>query len=310
MTTQELIDYYANLLTLQYVGKPKAYETVRATVTPVLMPQAPGLRTQVISFGRPPDDGTLMLAYDDGLTPLVLTPSDDGNLTFLFQNWYPALAAVTVTGSMASGAITIDMASVAVPTPLSLYYNDLTSNDAPVPVEVRGAYLADTLPLVVQNGFDLATAVGAQLDAIGKYVGVLRTGSGFASSITLTDADYRTLIQLAIIKNSADSSLATIQALLHQFFPSTIRVFDYGNMQMNYMITTAIGPQSLVQLFVTEGLLPKPMGVQLASLIYAPDITIFFGMRVYERAAVNVTPFNTYDSYQTGRPWLSYANAV
>lgn len=41
MTTDELATYYANLLILQYVNKPKAFATVKATVTPFIMDQIP-----------------------------------------------------------------------------------------------------------------------------------------------------------------------------------------------------------------------------------------------------------------------------
>lgn len=38
-TTQQLIDYYANLLIKQYLGKPRAFATIQTVVTPFLMPQ-------------------------------------------------------------------------------------------------------------------------------------------------------------------------------------------------------------------------------------------------------------------------------
>lgn len=41
MTTQELINYYANLLISQYVGKPNAYAHMQTLVTPVIMDQLP-----------------------------------------------------------------------------------------------------------------------------------------------------------------------------------------------------------------------------------------------------------------------------
>lgn len=176
MTDAELIAYYANLLILQYLEKPKAYATIQTVVTPVIMNQ---------------------------------------------------------------------------------------------------------LPLAVQNAYNLTgetgVAVGVQLDVLGKYAGVSRTGFGFSGPITLSDSDFLILIQLAIITNSSGSSLSTIQALLAQFFPGEVLVFDYQNMQMNYLISSTLGSQDLIQLFVTEGLLPKPMGVQLAAVIYAADLK-FFGM--------------------------------
>lgn len=210
MTTQELIDYYADLLVIQYVGKPKAYATIQALVKMVIM---------------------------------------------------------------------------------------------------------DQLPISVQNAFNLVgpdIAVGAQLDTLGKYLGVTRTGYGFDGlSITLDDDDFYTLIQVATVRNSADASLATIQALLARFFPAgAILVFDYQNMQMSYLISSSVGSQNLIQLFVTEGLLPRPLAVSIPLIIFAPIVDTFFGFRTYFLPAVNTSPFNDYSSYETGEPWLSYADAI
>ena len=209
MNTQDIINYYASLLILQYVGKPKAYATIQTLVTPVVMDQLP---TQVMN-------------------------------------------AFNLTGT--------------------------------------------------------STAVGVQLNVLGKYQGVTRSGYGFGGvPITLDDADFLTFIQMAIIRNNSGSSLADIQRLLQQFFPGQILVFDYQNMQMSYLVSSAIGSQNLMQLFVNEGLLPKPMGVGLSVVIYAPVITTFFGFRTYLLPGHNNTPFNSYTDYQTDRPWLSYQNAV
>lgn len=173
--------------------------------------------------------------------------------------------------------------------------------------------LTNQLPLSVQNAFNLIgsnTAVGVQLDVLGKYAGVTRTGNGFYGPITLNDSDFLVFIQLAIVTNSAGSSLATIQQLLFQYFPDEILVFDYADMHMSYLIDSSVGSQALAQLFVAEGLLPKPMGVALASTIYYPGIKSFFGFRTYRLPAHNASPFNTYTSYVTTWPWLSYAYAV
>lgn len=246
-TTQEIIDYYANLLILQYIGKPKAYATIQALVTPIAM---------------------------------------------------------------------------------------------------------DRLPFAVQSAFELETAVGAQLDVIGKYAGVSRSGVGLQGQpIVLDDADFTALIKVAIIRNMAGSSLAIIQELLHNYFPNEIFVYDPQNMSLNYLISSTVGTQDLVQMFVVQKLLPKPMGVQLASVIYLPSLEIF-GMSDYiiplslwnsgttyakgDRAydadgvvyasildgnlnhAVSDTdfwdllyyPFNNYDSYQSGWHWLSYDDGI
>lgn len=171
------------------------------------------------------------------------------------------------------------------------------------------------LPLAIQDGFNIdaslgPVAVGAQLDIIGKYQGVVRSGQGFNGPVSLDDADFLTMIQFAIIRNSSNSDLETIQALMFQYFPNQVLVFDYRNMRMSYLISGSIGSQDLIQLIVTEGLLPKPMGVG-NTVIYYPDITKFFGFVTYDNPTpFNNTPFNTYDSYSTTSPWLSYNYAV
>lgn len=208
MSTQEIIDYYANLLILQYVGKPKAFATIQALVDPVVMNQ---------------------------------------------------------------------------------------------------------LPLQVQNAYNLTgpnLAVGKQLDVIGKYVGASRSGIGVNGPFTLNDADFLSLIFFAIIRNSSGSSLYDIQLLINEFFAGEVLVFDYANMQMSYMVSSSVGNLQLVEAAISQNLLPKPMGVGVSAVIFNPVINKFFGFRTYVLPPFNNSPFNTYSSYQTDRPWLSYADAV
>jgi len=208
-TNQELIDYYAKLLVIQYLGKPKAYATIQATVGPIIM---------------------------------------------------------------------------------------------------------DQLPLQVQNAFNMLgtnIAQGVQLDVIGKYAGVTRYSSDFNGNlITLSDADFLSLIKFATVTNSNGSSLSDIQDLMYQFFPGEVFVYDYRDMRISYVINSSVGSQDLIQALVNEGLIPKPMGVQLASIIYVPITDQFFGFRDYYHAAVYANPFNDYSDYQLTWPWLSYNDAA
>lgn len=183
--------------------------------------------------------------------------------------------------------------------------------------------IQDQLPTKVENAFELTTAEGVQLDVIGKYVGVTRTIQTPQGQLTLDDTDFLTLIQMAIIRNSSGSSLNTIQNLLHQYFPGEIFVFDHKDMRMSYLINTGVGSPTLLQFFIQEGLLPKPMGVQLSALIYTAPLK-FFGMVSAKDVAAyaaqnsisiddaanaiaalnNIYPFNTAAAPITGR-WLS-----
>jgi len=205
-TNQELIDYYADLLILQYIGKPKAYATIQAQATPVIM---------------------------------------------------------------------------------------------------------DQLPAAVRDAFNLETAEGVQLDLLGSYAGVVRSGNlTDGTAINLTDDDFRQLIKMAITTNSSGSSLYDIQVILNTFFAGQIFVFDLANMQMNYFLNSEVGSLELVQMFVLQNLLPKPMGVQLASLIFLDIADDLFGFRTYASAGVNISPMNEYAAYELDRHWLSYADTI
>jgi hypothetical protein len=154
--------------------------------------------------------------------------------------------------------------------------------------------IIDQLPMIVQNAYNVDNAIGVQLDVIGKYAGVVRT----YGSITLGDDDFRTLIRIAIIKNSANSDLYSIQKLIYDFFPGTIYVFDYKGMRMSFYLDTSLGSADFAQLVVSQGLLPLPMGVTLSSTIYGPNVGHFFGFSSYENPAHNASPFSTYERYQ------------
>lgn len=204
MTTEELAAYYANLLIIQYINKPKAYATVAAQVTPIFM---------------------------------------------------------------------------------------------------------DQLPNSVQDAFNIETAVGVQLDVLGKYVGASRNGYTLSGPVTLVDDDYRQLIKLVVIKNNSGSSLATIQALLAANFPGQILVSDNQSMGLNYVLLESLGTSALLEILATGGYLPAPMGVQISVVVVPVHTYPFFGFRTYSAPDLTVSPFNTYAFYQTTYPWFSYGGA-
>lgn len=170
--------------------------------------------------------------------------------------------------------------------------------------------IMDQLPFAVQDAFDIETAVGVQLDVLGKYAGVTRTALTFSGLIVLTDAEYRIMIKMKLVQNNYGSALADIQNLLNTYFPGSIFVFDFKNMRIGYYFDSSLGSHDLAEAFVKQKLLPKPMGVQLSSLIYAATLVDLFGWRTYDHVAVNVTGFNSYSSYNMAWPWLTYADAI
>jgi len=332
MTPLEIVNYYANLLIIEYNGQPRAAATIRALASAAVMPQ---VSVQTLTFSEIASTGTFAV---NGST--AINWNDSAATIQSKLQAVSGLSQVIVAGSIASQLLTITMTGVTPPAPLLVITaNSLFANDVPNGqllteggdyvvteggdridvvfesgnVDIAVAQVDVTLPLAIMDGCNLIgsnPAVGVQLDILGKYAGVKRSAFGFDSQITLNDADFLAFIQIAIVRNNSGSSLADIDDLLHQYFAGEILVFDFQNMRMNYLISENVGSQELVQLFITEGLLPKPMGVQLGSVIYLPSVTLVFGYRTYSTPAYNCTPYNSYANYQTSWLYLSYANAI
>lgn len=305
-TTAEIVEYYVNLLILQYYGKAKARATVATLTTPTIMPQT---TVQTLAFSPAPTTGNFALRYPDVATTSIAWNASAGTIQTQLRG-IAGLEAVVVTGSIAAGLV---ITLVGIPIPVLLEVTSNTLLATATPVVITSGETDEILPLAIQNGFNLipgtTTAVGAQLDILGKYAGVLRTAPGFSQVITLTDPDFLSLIRVATAVNSLGSSLSDIQEFIYTFFRDQLLVFDYTNMHMSYLVDSSLGSQDVLQLFITQGLLPKPMGV-LLSIIYGPNIANLFSFRTYDLPAFTGKPFNTYADYHMDWPWLSYANAI
>lgn len=299
MTTEELVEYYQGQLIAQYRNLPKASGMIGAFSAAAIMPQ---VSTQEITFSVSPSGGTFVLSYNGQNTASIAwnapTPTIQTDLRAL-----TGLSAVTVSGSIATSLV-VTFTGV-IPPALSLV---IESNLLTPTTTITITETDLVLPLAVQDAFNLIQgtdiAVGNQLDVLAKYVGVTRTGLGFTQSITLDDDDFYTLILMGIAKNSSGSSLYDIQSLLNRFFANQIFVYDSTQMVLTYVLDPSIGSNDLVQLFITEGLLPVPMAVGLI-VIFGPTLQ-FFSFRTYEHANVNGFPFNTYSDYNETWTWLSY----
>jgi hypothetical protein len=82
----------------------------------------------------------------------------------------------------------------------------------------------------------------------------------------LEDEEYRFLLKLKALVNTSDHSLASIVEVLYSFFGTGISLVDNCDMTMVY--TVQPGASRLVQLAVSQGLLPKPAGVGI-TIVYA-----------------------------------------
>jgi hypothetical protein len=307
MTTRELVAYYSNLLIKQYNAKPKAAGICSAIAA---MSVQATTTVDAINFSEIPATGTFTLSYDDETTAAI-NWSDSIATVQSKISALSGLSDITASGAILSQSVSISFDGVIAPAlPLCVASNSLLdANNNPITISIQETDL--TLPLAVLNGYNLQTAVGVQLDVLGKYAGVTRNVNSFLGGVTLDDDDFRTLIQVFIIMNASNYSLASIQSLIQIFFSGSLFVFDFKNMHMGYAINPS-GPISsnLATILALNGWLPKPMGVTLANTIYSPNVGSFFGFRTYAQSNPRATPFNGYADYHTDWYWLRYSDSI
>lgn len=133
----------------------------------------------------------------------------------------------------------------------------------------------DQLPSQIMNGFDVDTAVGVQLDTIGKYVGAKRSVYSPVGPITLNDDDFRTIIIIATIQNNSGSSTYEIQNLLEIFFHDKIKLIDFQSMFITYVLSNDVASDDLLNMFIYQNLLPRPMAVGVGIIYFKEP---YFGM--------------------------------
>lgn len=201
----------------------------------------------------------------------------------------------------------------------------------------------------VENGYNLDTAIGKQLDVLGGYIGVDRfysrivsVGSffGFTSystlltdttvgftdyanydtdaggflsyddlvpTQTLNDFDYRFILRLRIIQNHSNHSQGSIDDGLFLFFGDALQLSTANNMTMFYFADSAILNRAIIAL--KKGVLPRPMGVQLRGLIKKGKK--FFGFARYNNKNPSSlkTGFTRYGSPKEGQ-MLTYSKIL
>lgn len=175
-------------------------------------------------------------------------------------------------------------------------------------VEASVGILPDDIILDVINGFDMDSAVGAQLDTIGIYVGVDRFYLDDTEYKKLDDEDYRILIKLKIISNSSDLSHKSLDDSLYEFFGDDIRMDSAGNMEMSYFVPRDKTP--LIIAAIQKEVLPRPMGVRCAYITEYDKK--FFGFCTYENPTASVynTGFRDYNDPDKVGEMLTYSKRI
>lgn len=302
-----LVEYYANLLIIQYLGKSKAYSTIFSTAAPFVMPQT---SVQTLTFSDVAASGNFILQYNGNNTSSIAWNASTSTIQSDLQA-VTGLSQVTVSGTIASRVLTITFTGVIPPAQLLVIDSNTLENGSSQGIQITLAETDQTLPIAIWNAFNLmgsSIAQGVQLDILGKYAGVTRNSNGPYGPITLDDSDFLILIKFAIVQNTSGSSLATIESNLYQFFPGQFIVTDYQNMYLSYIFSASLGSTNLFIALIEEDLIPRPMGVGY-NIIIPPAVNNFFGFRTYVSPNNLAKPFNTYADWNYTWQWLSYADA-
>jgi hypothetical protein len=197
---------------------------------------------------------------------------------------------------------------------LIIQYNNKPKARATIELLAR-ELLANGIYTDVLNGYNVDTAVGVQLDVIGKYVGIDRfyynyeltdDFFGFADAydiggtsanivgfddafspdkeglyldafdivsnkLRLNDDAYRVLIKLRIIQNHSTHDTDSISSSLFQFFGDSIVMTDNYDMTITYFVGDS--SNELIQAAIQKEVLPRPAAVGLQVI----DGNRFFG---------------------------------
>jgi hypothetical protein len=164
----------------------------------------------------------------------------------------------------------------------------------------------------IQEAFDIDTAVGKQLDVLGKIIGVdrnyfgieLKAGVYFAVALNsqsetdvnkgsqlspvsgsvvnntsfvngsnlLDDETYRFILKLKIIYNNTNCSIGEITDMLYQFFQNDVEMTTAGNMKMIYWIKNKDNVKATIA--KRKGCFPRPAGVKI-DFIVSQDVPYF-----------------------------------
>lgn len=156
----------------------------------------------------------------------------------------------------------------------------------------------DGLLLQLYNAFNVDTTTGAQLDAIGRFLGVER--------FNLSDDDYRLILKFKIVVDSSDSSIKSINDALFEYFGNDIVCHNNQDMSLTYIIINE--HNNLIPVLLSNKLLPMPLGVGVSviSKINLPDLIFGFKRGNLTTEAIG---FSTKDETREGA-FLSKDNIV
>lgn len=158
--------------------------------------------------------------------------------------------------------------------------------------------VADGLLLDIPEAYNLNTAIGVQLDAIGKILGLPR--------YNFDDNQYRILLNLKVITNNGGVTMKEIDDVLYEFFGKSIVCHNNQDMSLTYIVFPEYEP--LIPVFQSERLLPAPLGVGVNIIVSVDLPELIFG---FSRGNIvtEATGFSTKDGLTQGK-FLNKDNIV
>lgn len=241
---QAIIDYYVNLLIIQYHNKPKAMAAIAAVAK------------EIIANG-------ILLAIENGYSL-----GGYGYLT------YDSGAAFD------SGAVYDQTPDVSAAVGAQL---DILGKYAGTDRFYSESELIDFFGLTSYSEFDpdalphFGFLTYADYDTADSHNGTLTYDDIISVANSLVDEYFRTIILIKIFQNYSNHSHSSIENALFSFFNGAIRPESFGNMVMFYFIASTVTP--VMRAVLDKKILPKPMGVR--SIIVSDATGNIFGMTDY-----------------------------
>lgn len=233
-------------------------------------------------------------------------------------------------------------------TDLILYqYQSKPKAVATIDLLIRQA-LCDLVPLDVRDAFDIDTAVGVQLDVLGKYIGFSRR---VLSQIprdyfTFGDTDTPTLavtgftaydsaanptsvfLRYSMLAESFDDLededyrlMLKIKIVLNSTDNTLKSITDilfeffgtdlicYDSKDMTISYLVKPAAKKIALLFASQNALPKPQGVGLTGVYLSVDPTKIYGLADYTET-ISAVGFSDYSVGFTDTQWLRYEDQI
>lgn len=237
------------------------------------------------------------------------------------------------------------------------YYKDLLAYQWVGQPNARGtvgvvvnAALCDLLPVDIQLGYDIDSAVGPQLDVLGEYIGFNRVIKGTIPRDYFTFDDYVSPDTSAIGMTDYTDALANAESvtwkyaylseaasslddeeyrvmlklkLIQNGMSSTLGaiqqvLYDFFGTQiiafdlrnMTMSYLASTTLSRIAKIAVGQGLLPKPIGVDFDGTFEAPDPAAVFGMQDCEAVETSPVGFSDCETGTVAEYWLDYNDKI